>query len=135
MSETREMLKSARAGEMIALNRERGYQSPDPSQIQVGERAGIRIPDAQAKSLENWLAEAKRNRAAGGEGGAIVVQDINGTRYGFHHADDPAPQNTDYNIACFNENTSRAEKFRVQPGLDNPVDPNTTIWVRKLTPE
>lgn len=130
-----ELLRKVGAREVMTLAAEKDYESPDPSAIPAGERAAIRLPDAQAAAVEKWLGEAKKTKAAGGDAGAIVVEDINGTRYGIHHAGEPAPQNTHYNIACFNENTNGGEKFRLQPGIDNPVDPNTTIWVRKLKEE
>jgi hypothetical protein len=110
---------------------ERGYVSPNPGAIPVGGSADIRTNDAQAEAVKQWILEARRERAAGGSGGAIVFTDLNGTKYGLHHAGEPAPRGTHYNISCFNEH-SDGLKFGVSVGINNPLDPNTTITISKL---
>lgn len=110
---------------------EKGYVSPNPARLPPGQSADIRTNDAQAQAVARWLEEAKLARHAGGAGGAIVFTDLNGTKYGLHHAGEPAPRGTHYNISCFNEN-SNGLKFGVSVGFDNPLDPNTTITIRKI---
>lgn len=116
--------------EFLVAKAEKGYTSPNPSNIAPGQKAEIRTNDGQAQAVEKWLQEAKLARRSGESAGAIVFTDINGTKYGLHHAGDPAPRGTHYNIACFNEH-SHGQKFRVEVGINNPLDPNTTITVRK----
>jgi hypothetical protein len=86
------------------------YTSPDPNALEPGRSMYIITNDAQAIALKKWLDN-------GGQG-AMVVSDIRGTKYGFHHAGSPAPQNTHYNISCGNE-TSGGNYMGVNPWGDN----------------
>lgn len=100
------------------------YSSPNPANLEIGRSMRIITNDAQAIAVDQWLE--------GGGKGAIVISDIRGTKYGFHHAGSPAPRGTHYNISCFNP-SSDGMKMGVDVAGDNRTNLRV-VEVKKMRP-